>query len=353
MRRVACLAVLCLLIVLSGTDCNARDERAAIKELGRKAKNIDERRKVEDRRLKEIDVAIARAQKDVDAARQRYERLTVKVQENRIRIAHYETALIQSRMSLAAKWKALYKGAYLDLADLLSFRPEYAGYVEAIISRDLSEMEKYDKTRRDLIQARKGLEDAVREQDAAIQDLESTVQALNAKHMEKQRLLASLDRQKKDIEGQIRQLMKRLQERPAALPNRGMAHKLGNLPWPVKGTIVRGFGITTENGFAQVSNGVDIEAPEGSPVKSIYAGRVVFYDQIPSFGNTMIIDHGGGLYTVYAHLLKALKSNGEAVSAQETVALVGKSGDVMRPTLHFEIRYKDKAQDPVRWLSKK
>ncbi|HPP79276.1 MAG TPA: M23 family metallopeptidase [Deltaproteobacteria bacterium] len=51
--------------------------------------------------------------------------------------------------------------------------------------------------------------------------------------------------------------------------------------------------------------------------------------------------------------MKALKAAGEEVKAQEEVALVGASGDVSRPTLHFEIRYKDKPQDPVRWLSSK
>jgi septal ring factor EnvC (AmiA/AmiB activator) len=121
----------------------------------------------------------------------------------------------------------------------------------------------------------------------------------------------------------------------------------------VAGRIVQGFGISREKGYALISHGVDIEADEGAPVKTIHAGKIVFYNWVTNFGNTMIIDHGGSLYSVYGHLQKSLKSLGESVESREDVALVGQSGDVLRPTLHFEIRYNDKPQDPAKWLSRK
>ncbi|HPC47538.1 MAG TPA: peptidoglycan DD-metalloendopeptidase family protein [Deltaproteobacteria bacterium] len=354
MRRIPWLAVLLPLVLsLNAPVCIAKDEKSAIRELDRRVKAIEQKRKEENKRLKEIDLAISRAQAEVNAARERSGMIERKIREHKALISTYESELRHARRSLARKWAALYTGAYLDMADILSTRPEYAGYVEAVISHDMAELDAYRRTRQGLLEAKERLDRASREQDSAIRELDRTMDTLKEKHEEKARLLASLDKQKRDYESRIRSLMKKLQERPSALPNRGMAGRMGDLPWPVSGRIVHGFGISTESGYSRVSNGVDIEAPEGTPVRTVYPGRIVFYDTLPSFGNTMIIDHGGGLYTVYGYLQRALRANGETVAANDTVAVVGRSGDAAFPALHFEIRYKGKPQDPARWLSRK
>jgi septal ring factor EnvC (AmiA/AmiB activator) len=353
MRRPAAALAAALVILAPHLDGAASDTRSAIKELGLKVKAIEEQKKKEHTRLEEIDRSMARTGQKILEARRRSEELARKIEDHKTRIAAYETILREAQQSLRRKWVALYKGAYLDMADLVAAHPEYAGYVDAVILRDMMEMERYRRAKQGLVEQRNNLDRVSKEHEAVLRDLDRTIGELRSEHTEKARLLASLDRRKKDYEGRIQALMKKLQERPTALPNRGMSKRLGSLPWPVQGTVVRGFGITRDQGFAQISNGVDIEAQEGTPVKSVYSGRIVYYDALPKFGNTMIIDHGGGLYTVYGHLARALKSNGESVSAQEAVALVGSSGDVRRPTLHFEIRYKDKPQDPVQWLSRK
>ncbi|HOM28137.1 MAG TPA: peptidoglycan DD-metalloendopeptidase family protein [Deltaproteobacteria bacterium] len=340
-------------IALISPCAPAADPKTDIKELGRKVKAIEKQKETEHRRLAQIDRRIELTRRDMLEAEKKSKELKARMEEQKARIAASESTLREARRMLRRKWAAFYKGAYLDMVDILAAHPEYSGYVDAVIAHDLDRIEAYQKTKEDLQGQRDALDRITLQHEAALRDLDRAIRDLNERHDEKTRLIASLDAQKRDCENRIKALMKKLRERPTALPDRGMNKRIGELPWPVKGSLVRGFGISRDMGYAQISNGVDIEAQEGTPVKTIYSGRIAFYDTLPKFGNTMIIDHGGGLFTVYGHLMKALKAAGEEVKAQEEVALVGASGDVSRPTLHFEIRYKDKPQDPVRWLSSK
>lgn len=344
-------AILIVFLAFSG-ECLAKNESGTIKELGKKVQAIEKKRRTEEQRIKDIDKRISSTQEEISSARDRAETISDKIAGQKAQIRRYQRALVQSEGSLKQKWIALYKGAYLDMVDVLYTHAEYAGYVDAIISKNKEELSEYHRTREQLLDAKVRLDDASRAQKENLKVLEAKVRSLGTEHEQKATMLASLAKEKRTYEQQIQRLLKKLRERKTEVPNRGMAKKIGDLPWPVKGTLVRGFGVTKEEGYAQISHGVDIEAAQGALVKTIHAGTVVYYNWIPKFGNTMIIDHGGSLYSVYGHLQKSLKSNGDSVSAREDVALVGQSGDVMKPTLHFEIRYKDKPQDPVKWLSR-
>jgi septal ring factor EnvC (AmiA/AmiB activator) len=330
----------------------AKDESRKIQELGRKVKAIDEKHQAEQQRIRDIDRTISLTQGEISSVREKGRAINEKIIAQRIQIGRYEKALVQSQGALRQKWLALYKGAYLDMVDVLSTRAEYSGYIDAIIAKNKEELAEYAQAKERLVAAKDRLDEASRAQKENLKELQEKASVLNEEHEKKAVLLASLRKEKRTYEGQIQRLLKQLQAGRAKSPSRGMDKRMGDLPWPVKGPIVRGFGISTQDGYAQISNGVDIEAAEGSPVKTIHAGTVAYYNYVPKFGNTMIIDHGGGLFSVYGHLQKALKTSGDSVNAREDVALVGQSGDVDRPILHFEIRHKDKPQDPVKWLSR-
>ncbi len=113
---------------------------------------------------------------------------------------------------------------------------------------------------------------------------------------------------------------------------------------------MRGFGPFTLGGVLQKSQGIDIETQEGAPVRCIFAGTVVYINWIEKYGNTVIIDHGDGYYSVYGHLQNTAKSVGQKMAPLEVIARVGQSGSVLKPTLHFEVRFHQKALDPMLWL---
>jgi murein DD-endopeptidase MepM/ murein hydrolase activator NlpD len=116
--------------------------------------------------------------------------------------------------------------------------------------------------------------------------------------------------------------------------------------WPVIGTINSGFGPRGSS----FHDGIDIAAPEGTPIRAIEAGEVIYSDQLRGYGNIVILRHGAGIVSVYAHNEVNLVRNGQTVARGEVVAKVGSTGRVSGPHLHFEIRRNNAAQDPLRYL---
>jgi len=115
---------------------------------------------------------------------------------------------------------------------------------------------------------------------------------------------------------------------------------------PVNGTINSGFG---QRG-ASFHDGIDIAAPEGSAIRAVEQGEVIYSDQLRGYGNIVIIRHEGGIISVYAHNQANLVREGQRVARGEEIAKVGSTGRVTGPHLHFEIRKNNMAQDPMHYL---
>jgi lipoprotein NlpD len=116
--------------------------------------------------------------------------------------------------------------------------------------------------------------------------------------------------------------------------------------WPVTGGIVSVFGPRGETHH----DGIDIAAPVGTPVRAARGGRVLYSDELRGYGNLLIIDHGEGYATVYAHNRDNVVTTGAIVRQGDVVAEVGESGDSSEPNLHFEVRKDNVARNPVYYL---
>nr|WP_241263348.1 peptidoglycan DD-metalloendopeptidase family protein [Parahaliea mediterranea] len=95
--------------------------------------------------------------------------------------------------------------------------------------------------------------------------------------------------------------------------------------------------------------GVNIPAEPGSTVRAIHHGRVVYADWFRGSGLLLIVDHGDGYMSLYAHNQSLLREVGEWVQAGTPVGTVGDSGGLERPALYFEIRHQGKPVDPAGW----
>ena len=136
------------------------------------------------------------------------------------------------------------------------------------------------------------------------------------------------------------------------LPNAGekFSSRRGQLPWPTQGRITHGFGSSQIEGQLQW-NGVLISASSGQQVTAVHYGRVVFADYFRGQGLLVIVDHGEGYLSLYAHNQHLLKKAGDAVKAGEPIASVGDTGGQNETGLYFEIRYQGKAVNPAEWLA--
>lgn len=138
--------------------------------------------------------------------------------------------------------------------------------------------------------------------------------------------------------------------RPAA-PSTIKTSDLGKLDWPVDGDILYRFGrVINPNNTTTRWNGLGIGADLGASVRSIAAGEVVLAEQVGTYGPTVIIQHGGGDYSIYGSLGRIDVRKGQTIQKGQTIGTVGASDPDLPPHVHLEIRPKGRAVDPLEWL---
>lgn len=125
----------------------------------------------------------------------------------------------------------------------------------------------------------------------------------------------------------------------------------GSLRLPVRGLVSNRFGTARQEGSTW--KGLFIRAEQGSEVKAIANGQVVFSDWMRGFGNLLIIDHGGKYLSIYGNNEAVLKQSGDTVRSGDVIASVGNSGGNPESGLYFELRYQGQPLDPLKWVNLK
>lgn len=139
--------------------------------------------------------------------------------------------------------------------------------------------------------------------------------------------------------GRILQALASESIKPAGKPFLRMRRKL---PFPVQ---------TSSHSWRRMNQGVTFFAAEGTPVTAVFPGKVVFSDWLKGYGLLLILDHGQGFMSLYAHNQSLFASRGQQVHQGEQIASVGHSGGIKQNGLYFEIRQGGKAVQPLAWLS--
>ncbi|MBU1753575.1 peptidoglycan DD-metalloendopeptidase family protein [bacterium] len=127
----------------------------------------------------------------------------------------------------------------------------------------------------------------------------------------------------------------------------------GTFVWPVTGgRIIKEFGRYKNPKFdTYVANkGIDITAPSGQTVVAVKSGSVVYADWFKGYGMLVMIDHGNGIYSLYAHLANIMVRKGQAINAGTPLGTVGETGFATEPCLHFELRVDGQPVNPSGWL---
>ena len=183
---------------------------------------------------------------------------------------------------------------------------------------------------------KKSLVNYIDEKEAGIQQLESII--------------------KKVLEDKARfEREERIRQQQQILKTKSFKALKGNLPWPAQGRIIAKFGrqwnpklkTTTDN------PGIDIKGQPGSAIRSIMNGVVTTITYIRRYGTTIIVDNGGGFYTVYSHVTNIQTHVDSEIRAGDVIAYMGDSGSINGSKLHFEIWGKGQKLDPEKWLTKK
>ncbi len=322
--------------------------------------------------LNRLNRDINRTGKELSRLGRSKKRLERKRRVEKRNAARIERELEKERAGVAARLRAMYKmrrGELLNVAfspgadDPVDIARRHR-YMTAITDYDSEVLSSYEAGLRER-------KDALKKLDALRAGIEREVKRLREKKAEEKRLkrekvalLTSVRREKasglrilkeleaaaKDLSGLIKSL-----ESQRAGGYSGFGAMKGRLPMPVHGIIVSRYGKVRHPKFKTITfnKGIIIRAPAGRRVKSVYDGRVIYTGWLKGYGQIVILDHGGGFYTLFAYLETILKKRGDRVARGEAVAVVGATGPYAEPGLYFEIRRKGVPEDPARWLARK
>ncbi len=235
------------------------------------------------------------------------------------------------------------------------------GYVLRQIIR--TDRELLDQVRADqqAVAKAKARMDALVSQIAGLEgDLKSQAIELADAQAEKRELLKDISRERALYERQLAELEAESQaiaRRLRALMERGAGRARADKPWtgrfirPVNGRLTSGFGMRVHPIFRvrKMHTGIDISAPTGTPILAADSGVVVEAGYIRGYGYTVIIDHGGGVATLYAHCSALLVRVGQEVRQGQTIARVGSTGYSTGPHLHFEVRINGEPVNPAQY----
>jgi septal ring factor EnvC (AmiA/AmiB activator) len=243
-------------------------------------------------------------------------------------------ALLEADLDALAVLRFAADGAKAARDELAASRLELALSAQAESDRRAALEVKVVQQKRMLVSVQQ--ERAVHEQ--AVRELEEAARALSGK-------LSDLGKSSAPVEAVRKPDVDQTPVRKAR----------GKLVFPVeRGRVEVRFGRTLDPHFGTVTlqRGLDIRAPQGTPVHAVWPGKVVHAGWFKGYGNLLIVDHGDGIFSLAAHLDALEKAVGDEVAAGDEVGTVGDTGSLKGPYLYFELRDGQKPLDPERWLSR-
>jgi murein DD-endopeptidase MepM/ murein hydrolase activator NlpD len=322
--------------------------RRKVREMRHKERTLSEQ-------LRETRERIARAKIRLAALNREYARVSRQLNQTRSRVIQLRAKLSRHRSILAERLRQLYKH---PPSDYVAFVMEARDIEDAAIrtytfQRILSHDERVIETTRQAKEELENQERQLRSQQNRLAALRAAIaeqtRELQLAESEQARLLRRVQTERETYERWIQEweeesreiaaLLRRLQSAQRNRP-RPVPAWTGPFIRPVDGPIVSGFGYRVHPIFRRVKfhYGVDISAPSGTPIRAAADGVVVFAGWRRAYGNTVIVDHGNGIATLYAHCSRVLVNEGEVVKQGQVIALVGSTGLSTGPHLHFEVR---------------
>jgi len=318
--------------------------------------------------LEQVETAIGQTHKRLDALQAERRQLDGEVDKLQQQRQSLAADREQQREALARQFDALYRLGTTPQLKLLLNQDDPAEvdrlqhYLNALSSARQQRLEELRSLNRQLDDNLAALDQRRSRLSEVQSDLEGQRQQLASRLKERQALVARLDGRYDSEQARledlnqdrahVERLLDRMQKELASLkkppPSTAIRKTQGDLPWPVQGSMLSSYG----SGDGVNRNGILIGAPSGTAIKAVHAGRVVFANWMRGFGNLLILDHGDGILTLYAHLQQIDVDPGQQVANGQTVGAVGNTGGQSRPALYFEVRQNGNPINPGNWIGK-
>ena len=315
--------------------------------------------------LEYIDMVAVRLSKTMQEIEEKEQQLEKTVQELDEAIARLEDRdeLLQNRIRL------MYTNGAVSYLDVLLNATSFSDFLdrfdalESITNQDRKILEEKKREKAEVEEKKAEVEQQLAEVKQLYKETEERKVELESKEREKEVLVASLNQEiahmeeiSEEAENALMDLAKKVSQLEAEKNRIKTYYTGGKLGMPLKDsyTLTSKFGMRTHpvTGQKKLHSGMDMGAPKGTPVYAAESGVVLVAQFWSSYGNCIIIDHGGGLWTVYGHLQQGgiLVEKGETVKRGEKIGLVGSTGVSTGNHLHFEVRKDSTPVDPSSYL---
>lgn len=345
-----------------------KDIKQQIKDAQKEIDSIENQSKDISKQLNELDAKMNDATIELEKVEAELNSIQNDIDKNERELEKAEEALEERQDLFNSRLRVMYMNGNVGYLELLLTSTSIKDFlsrremIQSIASYD-TELINYMKEQKELIQAKKkelegqrasvevvktrlksrrdDLAKATREKELLMDRLEEDLEALEKEY-------DKLSEESKRIEGQIQKLQS----------NTG-PYTGGKMAWPVPGhnriSSYFGWRVHPTLKVPKPHSGIDIPAPTGTNVRAAAPGRVITTFVISSqndstYGNYVIIDHGGGIATLYAHNSRLVVSVGQNVKTGDVIAKAGSTGRSTGPHCHFEVRKNGSPVDPLPWL---
>lgn len=343
--------------------------------------------------IEDVSAKLKQIQADLDAANARLQSIQTKQAEINAQIAQTQNEIVKMEAYLKTRQdvlnrrvRAIYMHGQLNYLEVILGANNFSDFanrvelLKRVIRSDYNLILEIQKQKAAIEAKKAQLEEDKRQLDALAAEAEKTRQEIAKKKAEQQKVLdaaksnkAAAAQMEQDLNAQLASVRNLIQQRLAAAEAARQAAQqqaasddegggggsddnyvqgTGAMGWPCSGPITSPFGYRTHPIFGTTifHAGIDIGVDYGTPIHAADSGVVVYSGWISGYGNAVIIDHGGGISTLYGHNQSLAVSEGQSVSKGSVIAYAGSTGNSTGPHCHFEVDVNGSPVNPMGYL---
>ncbi len=371
----AAAASLALLVCLSPASYALADEtedlESQLEDLQKQAEEqqaetdrLDERIGTVSEQLRMISADVAEAETEYKTIASQLEATEMRIEENQELLEETELELADKVSQLRGRVRNVYMHGQISYIDVLFGAKDFSDFLtrmdlfKRVIATDYDLVQTVLASKRIVEATRAALEEQRAEEERLTREAEEKHIELVLKKRDKDKLLEMMEYDREVSQRAYDELIAASQEVERLIQASRYRYPMpsgggsGAMIWPLVGEITSEYGWRTHPiyGDSRYHSGMDIGGDYGDPIVAAAAGTVIYSGWISGYGYAVVIDHGGGISTLYGHNEALAVAEGQSVSQGQVIAYCGSTGNSTGPHCHFEVREGGEPVDPMGYL---